>query len=448
MCWGKNPDQETMNLRLIHQSRPLSAAAATAVSSQQSHRLQDLTKTKIPKPEPTYLNQYKADQLLNLRQQEILANNFFEESSVSIEEDVVMIEERMGSFTSSPAKLTKSDDQDEDLDFSTSNREELLDRCQDELDELPPALERGFSNVLPQHTSNDSSSQSSGIKLRVFQWNILSQTLGTKKDNFINCPAEALNWTTRRWRILEEIIQHDPDIICLQEVDHFKLIKKALCSIGYHGRFVPKPDSPCIHLEDNNGPDGCAIFYKKQKLELVNKASKTLEIWGVKSNQVILGLNLLVKESGKEICVATTHLKARNGTLLSNLRNEQGKDILAWLEKVREDRPVILTGDFNADPTEPIYKTMTDHENIPLESAYTISSDRNSNANNEMLGYTSWKIRETGEEMQILDYIFHSPELTAVATLNMPTEEEVGKERLPSLAFASDHLSLVADIEV
>ena len=65
----------------------------------------------------------------------------------------------MGSFTSSPAKLTKSDDQDEDLDFSTSNREELLDRCQDELDELPPALERGFSNVLPQHTSNDSSSK-------------------------------------------------------------------------------------------------------------------------------------------------------------------------------------------------------------------------------------------------------------------------------------------------
>jgi len=148
-----------MNLRLIHQSRPLSAAAATAVSSQQSHRLQDLTKTKIPKTKPTYLTQHKADQLNKLRQQEILANNIFEDNSVSIQEDVVMIEERMGSFTSSPAKLTKSDDQDEDLDFPTSNREELLDRCQDELEELPPALERDFSNILPQHTSNDSSSK-------------------------------------------------------------------------------------------------------------------------------------------------------------------------------------------------------------------------------------------------------------------------------------------------
>ena len=27
-------------------------------------------------------------------------------------------------------------------------------------------------------------------------------------------------------------------------------------------RFVPKPDSPCIYMEGNTGPDGCAIFYR------------------------------------------------------------------------------------------------------------------------------------------------------------------------------------------
>ena len=37
--------------------------------------------------------------------------------------------------------------------------------------------------------------------------------------------------------------------------------------------------------------------------------------------QVVLCMNLKEKESGKELCVATTHLKARKGALLSTLRN-------------------------------------------------------------------------------------------------------------------------------
>merc|ERR1712079_825702 len=57
--------------------------------------------------------------------------------------------------------------------------------------------------------------------VRVLQWNALSQTLGTKNDNFVKCPKSALDWRTRKFRMLEEIIQYDADVICLQEVDHF-----------------------------------------------------------------------------------------------------------------------------------------------------------------------------------------------------------------------------------
>ena len=45
-------------------------------------------------------------------------------------------------------------------------------------------------------------------------------------------------------------------IICLQEVDHFDLLERALDSVGYSGRFLAKPDSPCIYMEGNTGPDG------------------------------------------------------------------------------------------------------------------------------------------------------------------------------------------------
>ena len=40
--------------------------------------------------------------------------------------------------------------------------------------------------------------------------------LGTKNDNFVRCPKPALEWRTRRFRMLEEIARHDADVICLQ----------------------------------------------------------------------------------------------------------------------------------------------------------------------------------------------------------------------------------------
>ena len=36
-----------------------------------------------------------------------------------------------------------------------------------------------------------------GGRVRVLQWNHLSQTLGTKGDNFVRCEAAALQWAVR-----------------------------------------------------------------------------------------------------------------------------------------------------------------------------------------------------------------------------------------------------------
>jgi nocturnin len=278
--------------------------------------------------------------------------------------------------------------------------------------------------------------------------------LGTNNDKFVSCPPEALRWETRRWRLLEEILRYQPDLICLQEVDHFRLLSRALASVGYSGRFVPKPDSPCIYLEENNGPDGCAIFVRDDQFEILGEAKRVLEVWKVASNQVVLLLNLRHRATGREVAVATTHLKARNGALLSTLRNEQGKDLLAFLSEAAEGRPLVLSGDFNADPAEPVYQTLTNASGLGLRSAYTIPSEQKNRLaaapsdkgqEPEEEYYTTWKIRETGEQKQVLDYIFHSEPLRVGAVLEMPTEAEIGADRLPSLQFPSDHLSLVAD---
>ena len=162
--------------------------------------------------------------------------------------------------------------------------------------------------------------------------------------------------------MLEEIARHDADIICLQEVDHFPLLKEALACLNYDGYFFPKPDSPCLYLPENAGPDGCAIFYKRNRFDIEKVESRVIEVWCVQSNQVVLSTILRSKLTQAKIHVATTHLKARNGALLSTLRNEQGKDLLGYLERLScdGDIPIICAGDFNAEPTEPVYQTITD----------------------------------------------------------------------------------------
>ena len=50
--------------------------------------------------------------------------------------------------------------------------------------------------------------------------------------------------------------------------------------------------------------------------------------------------------------------------------------------------------------------------------------------------------------VQVLDYIFHSADLSTVSVLEIPAAEEIGPGRLPSTQFCSDHLSLLADISL
>lgn len=302
----------------------------------------------------------------------------------------------MGSFTSKSIVIPAAD-VDEDVNFDgIKDLDSLSQLCSYQLRNTPHPFKRSWKRASnldnnlylgkhgsdkPRKNSVFESSIGGGIteNIRILQWNALSQSkkmtvktigfqtspniwlvsaLGTKNDNFIKCPKSALDWNIRRFRMLEEMIQHKPDIICLQEIDHFGFFERALGCLGYKGMFFPKPDSPCIYLPENSGPDGCAIFFKEGKFDLKKTESKVIEVWRVQSNQVVLSATLRSKLTGEEILVATTHLKARSGALLSTLRNEQGKFLLEHLNREAGNRPVVITGDFNAEPSEPVYETM------------------------------------------------------------------------------------------
>lgn len=160
-------------------------------------------------------------------------------------------------------------------------------------------------------------------------------------------------------------------------------------------------------------------------------------------------MQLKIKETGQEFCVTTTHLKARNGALLSTLRNEQGKDLLNFVQKHHENQPVIICGDFNAEPTEPVYSTIID-SSLELGSAYA-DCDNNSSVPScqREPPYTTWKIRDEGEICHTIDYVFYTKKnLEVEAVLQLPSGEDIGTNRVPSFAYPSDHFSLVCDFKL
>ncbi|XP_020796951.1 nocturnin isoform X2 [Boleophthalmus pectinirostris] len=327
----------------------------------------------------------------------------------------------------------------------SSDPEELRRQCEDALRDRPPRFHRKFI-----HINEDENSASSG-HFRVMQWNILAQALGEGMDSFVQCPLEALSWSQRKYLILEEILTHRPHILCLQEVDHyFDTFQPVLAGLGYCSNFCPKPWSPCLDVEGNNGPDGCALFYDQSEFELLDSVNIRLSAMRIPTNQVAVVTMLRSHRNNRCVCIAVTHLKARAGW--EWLRSAQGSDLLRQLQNLVQrhspspadpiqDIPLLVCGDFNAVPSEEVYRRFTGSL-LGLDSAYKkLSQDGTTEP-----AYTTWKIRPSGECCSTLDYIWYTKgSLRVEAVLDMPTEEQIGPNRLPSFNYPSDHLSLVCD---
>lgn len=149
--------------------------------------------------------------------------------------------------------------------------------------------------------------------------------------------------------------------------------------------------------------------------------------------------------------MAVTHLKACSGW--ERLRSAQGADLLRSLRNITSlgdfqsevassTIPLVVCGDFNAEPSEDVYRCFSSSA-LGLNSVYKLlSSDGQTEP-----AYTTWKIRASGESRSTLDYIWYTHDALSVdCLLDIPTEEEIGPDRLPSYHYPSDHLSLVCDI--
>ena len=299
-----------------------------------------------------------------------------------------------------------------------------------------------------------------GIPVTVMQFNILADGLSgmdKEKGGFTASPPESLDWTYRRDRIVEETQRHQsngrpPDVIAMEEVDHYHdFFEKTMSELGYDSKFVSKPSSPCKQSMDPKLEDGCALFWRRSRLTMLehetinyDKLNSDGMPTGQKSNQVAL-LATLRAGGAAPVVFAVTHLAASKTPEGERTRAQQ---ITQLLDRLLSKRlPCVIATDLNATPRPGAYPC----EAYPAALAHPLnarSAYAAAAADGEEPGYTTWKRRGAAEARHTIDYIFAADPVGVARVLLPPADADVAPERLPGWRYPSDHVALCAELRL
>lgn len=333
-------------------------------------------------------------------------------------------------------------------------------------------------------------SKSDDFKFRVVSYNILAQAY-VKSSIFPHSPSACLKWKARSPVILDVLKNLDADILCLQELDEYD---------NFYKDKVGQNDYSSVYIKRGGKKlDGCGIFYKHNKLELVieekidyndlaelildESARAELKQKALDTNNKGQGNN--AKDRGdpndpyvrlKRDCVgimaafkfkepyehyvimANTHIYwdpewadvklAQAKYLLS--RVAQFKKMLS--EKFECKPSVLIAGDFNSIPGDKVYEYLVSggpmaepsaeySEDLPMPLcsvyAYTRGEPKFTNV--------------TPDFTDTLDYILFTPSegIEPVGYLELPETDALSiKGCLPNYSHPSDHLPIGAEFVV
>lgn len=203
--------------------------------------------------------------------------------------------------------------------------------------------------------------------LRVLSFNILAQCLLEAFPYlYRGHDQRALSWENRRQLLLQEILEAQANVICLQEMqeDHLSEFLIVFEQWGY---------SYLYKKRTNDKKDGLLFLYRSDQFILIDHAKVELYQSGIEllsRDNVGIVAKLAVKDSPQtQLVIATTHL------LYNPRRNDvrlgQTQLLLAEIERFAFLRntltgpkylPIILTGDFNLKPHSGVYKFIMDGE--------------------------------------------------------------------------------------
>eukprot|EP00922_Rhytidocystis_sp_ex-Travisia-forbesii_P072543 GHVS01108156.1.p1 GENE.GHVS01108156.1~~GHVS01108156.1.p1 ORF type:complete len:578 (-),score=103.44 GHVS01108156.1:334-2067(-) len=215
---------------------------------------------------------------------------------------------------------------------------------------------------------------------RVMSFNILAQSLVDEK--YAQHNKRVMNWTNRRLSVAQEILKHEADVVCLQEVDswNFEDLENSMRSSGYEGYYVQKTRGKV---------DGVATFWKTSRFSC---CENHFVKFFISENSVMdrdqVALILVLKEStnvpppprssSHSSSSRTTHrlLLVANSHLLFNTKRGDVKvgqlcmlfsdidDTIGKAAKAqgcaRANVDCVVCGDFNMTPQSALYSWLTE----------------------------------------------------------------------------------------
>ena len=259
-----------------------------------------------------------------------------------------------------------------------------------------------------------------------------------------------------------------PDIICLQEVDHYNSLEAELASEGYSGLFLKR---------SGKRTDGCALFFKKLEWNLeashllefnrqdpaagslhsdrldhtyplisslhaqtplrvavsinegaesyschVESKGKAMKEVLDRDNVAIIALLRSTADPSKVICVATTHLlyNPRRGDvriLQADLLLHEVASFLLSRDLTPATTPLVVCGDFNSAPNSALYDYMS-------KNSVTIHP-----------GNPQWAESLAGTHSELPPAKFVDSVETLQAALNANPQREGGELKYPKEAY-------------
>eukprot|EP00958_Prasinococcus_capsulatus_P009595 scaffold930_cov408-Prasinococcus_capsulatus_cf.AAC.8 len=202
----------------------------------------------------------------------------------------------------------------------------------------------------------------------VMSYNILAQkNINKHRHLYPSVSPHILSWNYRMDTFVSEVRHLMPDVLCLQEVDHFKDIEVRLGRLGYSGSFLQRTGG-C--------DDGCAIFFKSAMFSLQQQVPIRFNALGLRDNVALICV-LQRKSPGGDAEFGPERLIVSNTHILFNPRRgeiklAQVRTLLMAVHRLKEqcEKPckhsgtqgigrrthAIVVGDWNCSPSSPLYR--------------------------------------------------------------------------------------------
>lgn len=243
-------------------------------------------------------------------------------------------------------------------------------------------------------------------------------------------PQDGANfWDNRRDVSIDMLRKYSPDLFGTQEL-FFRQgdeIVKALPEYVWLGN-----SRQGVHHGEYMG-----VFYKKDRFDLLEMGQFWLsetpnipgsESWDVSLPRMVTWVRLKDKRTNKEFYFLDTHFAHRQQD--DRARTESAKVIAAFVKKLPQGIPIVLTGDFNATPDTEAHKVLT--------SAMTDAWDKAAERKGPVGTFHGFRGGERDQGR--IDWIlFRAPwKVTSAETVTMHAGEK----------YPSDHYPVVADFVV